>query len=79
MAFDTRNKRGALLGLGLAILGILPIADGALVLEDATQIVGLYRCDFPAAVPTVTPASRIARMGAERRTAYFTAERRTAR
>lgn len=43
---DTRNKRAAALGFGLASLLVLPAAEGALTVESAGHALSAYRYDL---------------------------------
>jgi hypothetical protein len=43
---DTRNKRAAAIGFGLASLLVLPAAEGALSVESAGHALSAYRYDL---------------------------------
>lgn len=64
---DTKTKRAAALGYGLAFLTVLPVADGAISVEDAGHALAAYSWDMPLATPyavgTLTRTSAFCRLG----------------
>ncbi len=56
MAFDTKAKRAATLGYGLACYLVLPPPDGAISVADAGHALSAYRFTFTTVVAAF-PAS----------------------
>jgi len=70
---DTRNKRAAALGFGLASLLVLPAAEGALTVESAGHALSAYRYDL-ADLVVVAPQGDVILLPAERTTILLPAD-----